>query len=244
MWTVVGLPLLDGREVTMTDLNQLDAEQIKEQICEIGRRLWQRQLVAGIDGNITVRLTENEILCTPTMHSKGFLEPTDICLVNLAGEQLSGAKRRSSEILLHLEILKARSDVLSVVHSHPPHATAFAISGRPVPLGLLAEAEFFLGDVPVAPYEMPGTATFARTVLPFVHRSNACILANHGAVTYGASLIDAYNLMEVLDSYCRIVLLADSLGSPQTLSDDQRAALAQLRVQSGVAPLQPTPTIE
>lgn len=223
----------------MSEIDQLDADQIKEQICDIGRRLWQRQLVAGIDGNITVRLTESEVLCTPTMHSKGFLEPTDICLVDLHGEQLAGQKRRSSEILLHLEILKARPDVRSVVHSHPPHATAFAVSGRQVPLGLLAEAEFFLGEVPVAPYELPGTATFARTVLPYVHRSNACLLANHGAVTYGESLIDAYNLMEVLDSYCRIVLLAESLGPTQSLTADQQAELSQLRVQSGVAPPNP-----
>lgn len=216
--------------------NQLDAEQIKEQICDIGRRLWQRQLVAGIDGNITVRLTENEVLCTPTMHSKGFLLSSDICLVNMAGEQLAGTKRRSSEVLLHLEILKARPDVLSVVHSHPPHATAFAISNRTVPGGLLAEAEFFLGEVPVAPYELPGTATFARTVLPYVHRSNACLLANHGAVTYGPSLIDAYNLMEVLDAYCRVVLLAESIGPTHCLSQDQRDQLAQLSVDCGVAP--------
>lgn len=228
----------------MSELIQSDAEQIKEQICDIGRRLWQRQLVAGIDGNITVRLTENEVLCTPTMHSKGFLEPEDICLVDLAGEQLAGSKRRSSEILLHLEILKARPDVMSVVHGHPPYATAFAISGRPVPLGLLAEAEFFLGEVPVAPYELPGTATFARTVLPYVHRSNACLLANHGAVTYGKSLIDAYNLMEVLDSSCRIVLLAESLGPTQSLSPDQQAELAQLRVEAGAAPPQPPSSID
>ena len=176
------------------------------------------------------------------MLSKGFMEPADICLVNLAGEQLAGTKRRTSEILLHLEILKARPDVMSVVHSHTPHATAFAISGRSVPQGLLAEAEFFLGEIPIAPFELPGTPTFARTVLPYVQRTNACLLANHGAVTYGSSLIDAYNLMEVLDAYCRIVLLAEGAGPTQSLTAEQRAELSRLRLQSGIAPPELTPT--
>ena len=216
--------------------NSIEVEELKSLICDIGRRLWQRQLVAGIDGNLTIRLNADEVLCTPTMQSKGFLQPADICLVNMAGEQLAGHKRSSSEVLLHLEILKARPDVMSVVHSHPPHATAFAITGRPVPRGLVAEAEYFLGEVPVAPYEMPGTATFARTVLPFVHRSNACLLANHGAVTYGSSLVEAYNLMEVLDAYCRVVLLAEQAGPTKPLSASECAALAELRIQNQVAP--------
>lgn len=198
-----------------------DAEQLKLLICEIGRRLWQRSLVAGTDGNISVRLTETEVLCTPTMQSKGFLEPADICLVNLTGEQLAGTKRRSSEVLMHLEILRARPDVQGVVHCHAPHATAFALSGRPVPMGVMAEAEAFLGAIPTVPYVQPGTAEFARAVAPYVAQSNVCLLANHGAVSCGASLEEAYNLMEVLDGYCRIVLLAEQLGPLERLSEEE-----------------------
>ncbi len=213
-----------------------DAEHIKAEICAVGRRMWQRGLVAGSDGNISVRLNEQQILCTPTMCSKGVLEPADICLLDVSGEQLAGEKRRSSEVLLHLEILKARPDVMSVVHCHPPHATAFAITGRSVPMGVMAEADVFLGDVPLVPYETPGTAAFAQTILPFVHDSNVCLLANHGAVTYGPSLEQAYNLMEVLDAYCRILLLSESLGSVRPMSQEHRGALAKIRHRGGFVP--------
>jgi L-fuculose-phosphate aldolase len=213
-----------------------DSERIKAAICEIGQRMWQRGLVAGSDGNISVRLNDEQILCTPTMCSKGFMQPADICLLELTGEQVAGEKRRSSEALLHLEILKARPDVKSVVHCHPPHATAFAITGRSIPMGAMAEADVFLGDVPLVPYETPGTAAFAKTILPFVHDSNACLLANHGAVTYGPSLEQAYNLMEVLDAYCRILLLSEQLGPVRTLSNDYRSALAKIRQRGGFVP--------
>ncbi len=213
-----------------------DIEHLKKQICEIGRRMWQRALVAGSDGNISVRLNAEQILCTPTMCSKGFMEPRDICLVDRNGQQLAGDKCCSSEFRLHLEILQARPDVMSVVHCHPPHATAFAIAGRPVPMGAMAEADVFLGEVPIVPYETPGTVEFAREILPFVDQSNACLLANHGAVTFGASIEQAYNLMEVLDAYCRILLLSEQLGPVQTLSGNYRLALAKIRQQSGFAP--------
>ena len=211
-------------------------EIFKAEICEIGQRMWLRGLVAGSDGNISVRFGDDQLLCTPTMCAKGFMEPSDICLLDFRGEQLAGEKRRSSEVLLHLEILKARPDVMGVVHCHPPHATAFAITGRSIPMGAMAEADVFLGDVPLVPYETPGTAAFANTILPFVHDSNACLLANHGAVTYGPSLEQAYNLMEVLDSYCRILLLSEQLGPVRTLSGDYRSALAKIRQRGGLVP--------
>lgn len=198
--------------------------------------MWQRGLVAGTDGNISVRLNDEQFFCTPTMCSKGFMEPADICLMNVTGEQLAGEKRRSSEVLLHIEVLRARTDVRSVVHCHPPHATAFAITGRSIPMGALAEADVFLGDVPIVPYDTPGTAAFAQSILPFVHDSNACLLANHGAITFGPSLEQAYNLMEVLDAYCRILLLAEPLGPVQTLSSEYRGVLAKIRSRSGFAP--------
>lgn len=198
--------------------------------------MWQRGLVAGSDGNISVRLNDEQFLCTPTMCSKGFMRPTEICLLNVGGEQIEGEKRRSSESLLHLEILKARPDVVGVVHCHPPHATAFALTGRSIPMGVMAEADVFLGDVPLVPYETPGTAAFAQAILPFAHRSNACLLANHGAVTYGPSLEQSYNLMEVLDAYCRILLLCNSLGPLQMLLPEERDALAKIRLQGGFAP--------
>src|ERR687891_2231942 len=138
----------------------LDVQQLKQAICDIGDRIYKRGFAAANDGNISVRLNDAEVLCTPTMCCKGFLTPDDICVVDMDGNQLAGRKKRSSEALLHLEIMKARPDVQSVVHCHPPHATAFAITREPIPQCVLPEVEVFLGDVPITKYETPGGKQF------------------------------------------------------------------------------------
>src|SRR5947199_4746600 len=150
--------------------------KIKEEICEIGRRLYNKGFAAANDGNISIRLNEKEILCTPTMVSKGFMKPEDVCKVDYDGNQLAGTRKRSSEILLHLAVYKNRPDVNGVVHCHPPHATAFAVAGVPIPKCVLPEVEVFLGEVPTAIYETPGTQKFAETVLPYVKDCNTITL--------------------------------------------------------------------
>ena len=105
--------------------------KIKQDICEIGRRLYNKGFAAANDGNISFRLSEDRVLCTPTRVSKGFMKPDDLCIVDLEGKQLAGKRKRSSEILLHLAIMKARPDVRACVHCHPPHATAFAVRRAP-----------------------------------------------------------------------------------------------------------------
>ena len=146
----------------------VNVHKIKQDMCEIGRRIYAKGFAAANDGNITVRISENEVLCTPTMHSKGFLKPDDISTVDMTGKQIAGRKKRSSEALLHLEIYRNRSDVKSVVHCHPPHATAFAVAREPIPQCVLPEVEVFLGDTPITKYETPGGQGFADTIIPFV----------------------------------------------------------------------------
>ena len=214
----------------------IEVDRLKREICDVGLRLYERGLVAGSDGNITTRLNEEQVLCTPTMLCKGQMRPEDICLVDMEGNQLSGDRQRTSEVLLHLEIFKARPDVQSVVHCHAPHATAYAISGKPVPRAVMPESEFFFGEIPTAPYETPGTAKFARTILPFVERTNVCLLANHGTVTYAKSLELAYNYTEILDAYCRILLLSAPLGPPSTLPVEKCEELEAMRIQAKIAP--------
>jgi L-fuculose-phosphate aldolase len=209
--------------------------ELKQAICDIGDRIYKRGFAAANDGNITVRLNEREVLCTPAMCCKGFLKPEDICVVDMDGNQLAGRKKRSSEALLHLEILNARPDVQSVVHCHPPHATAFAITREPIPQAVLPEVEFFLGEVPIAPYETPGSKKFAETILPFVQNSSAIILANHGTVTYGEDLERAYWRTEILDSYCRILILARQLGPLQYLSPHKTKELLELKKKAGIS---------
>jgi L-fuculose-phosphate aldolase len=207
--------------------------KIKQDMCEIGRRIYDRQFAAANDGNITVRVSENEVLCTPTLQCKGFLKPDDIALIDMNGKQISGRKKRSSEALLHLEIYRQREDVKSVVHCHPPHATAFAIAHEPIPQCILPEVEVFLGDVPITKYETPGGQEFADTIIPFVKRTNILILANHGTVSYGESVEQAYWWTEILDSYCRMLLLAKQLGNVSFLSGQKSQELLDLKDQWG-----------
>jgi L-fuculose-phosphate aldolase len=207
--------------------------KIKQDMCDIGRRIYNRQFAAANDGNITVRVGENEVLCTPTLHCKGFLKPDDISLVDMTGKQLSGRKKRSSEALLHLEIYRQRDDIKSVVHCHPPHATAFAIAREPIPQCILPEVEVFLGDVPITKYETPGGQSFADTIIPFVNRTNIMILANHGTVSYGETVEQAYWWTEILDSYCRMLMLAKQLGNVSFLSAQKSQELLDLKDQWG-----------
>jgi L-fuculose-phosphate aldolase len=211
----------------------MNAHHIKQEICEIGRRIYAKGFAAANDGNISYRIGENEVLCSPTMVSKGFLKPDDICTVDLDGNQLAGKKKRSSEILLHLTIMKARPEIKSVVHCHPPHATAFAVAHEAIPQCVLPEVEVFLGDVPITKYETPGGQKFADTVLPFVHKCNVMILANHGTVSFGETVERAYWWTEILDAYCRILMLARDLGRVNYLGEQKTRELLDLKTKWG-----------
>jgi len=207
--------------------------KLKEQICEIGRRVYAKGFAAANDGNISIRLNDREVLCSPTMMSKGFLKPEDLCVVDYEGKQLRGTRKRSSEILLHLAVYKHRSDVQAVVHCHPPHATAFAVAGVPIPKCVLPEVEVFLGEVPTAIYETPGTQKFAHTIVPHLKASNTIILANHGTVTFGPDLEKAYWNSEIIDAYCKILILAKQLGNVNYFTQQQTKELLDLKKRLG-----------
>lgn len=209
--------------------------QLKQEICDIGRRIYQKGFAAANDGNISYRVSEKEVLCTPTMISKGFMKPEDLCIVDMEGKQISGRRKRTSEIMLHLAIMKARPEIKAVVHCHPPHATAFGIAREPVPQCVLPEVEIFLGDVPITKYAIPGGQEFADTILPFVHKTNVIILANHGTVSFGENVERAYWWTEVLDAYCRILMLSRSLGRVNYFTEPEARALLDLKTKWGFA---------
>jgi len=190
---------------------------IREEICEIGRRIWHRGYCAGNGGNISVRISPDIILCTPTGVSKGFMKAEEICTVDISGKQLAGPKPCTSEVKLHLEIYKARMDIHAVVHCHAPHLTAYAISRKDVPGGVYPEAEVIVGRIPVANFYPPGSRELAESVKPYVSGS-AVLLANHGAVTWAGSLEEAYFKMESAETYCQILMLAGQIGGPVPLS--------------------------
>ncbi len=201
-----------------------EAEEIKKEICAVGRKLWLRQFVDGNGGNISYRIGPNEVICTPTLVSKYDLTPDDLCLVDLEGHQIAGTKPRTSEIFLHLEIYKAVPEAKSAVHCHPPHATAYAITGKVPPNLIIPEFEVFVGKVAISPYKTPGTAEFAQTVLPFVRDHNTILLANHGIVCWADTVTHAEWYAEVLETYCWTLMLASQLSSPISYFTDQQAA--------------------
>lgn len=208
--------------------------QVKEQICEIGRRVWQREYVAANDGNFSVRIADNRVVATPTMLSKGFMQPEDLVVIDMAGNQLEGHRRPTSETLLHLGIYKERSDIKAVLHAHPPYATAFAVAQEPVPKCVLPEVEIFLGEIPITQYATPGSREFAESIRPFLKNFNLFLLANHGALAVGEDLEQAYYRMEIVDQYCRILLYARQLGGTKQITQEKMQELFQLKERFGI----------
>ncbi len=212
-----------------------EVEALKEEMCDIGRRLWQRAYVDGNGGNISIRLQDNLVLCTPTLVSKGFMKPDDMCFVDLDGNQKMGAKKRTSEILMHLEMMKAQPKAKAVVHCHPPYATAFAVAQIKPPTCMIPEIEVMVGELAIADYDTPGTVEMGKKVAALVENHNTVLMANHGVVAWSHSMEDAYFKMEILEAYCRTVVVGAQLGtemkafSPAKLKD-----LLQIKQKMGI----------
>jgi len=194
-------------------------------LIEICRLLWQRGLIAGRDGNVSVRLRDGRILVTPAGMAKRTCIDDDLVVVAADGAHVEGARASSSELGIHLRIYRCRPDVSAVVHAHPPIATGFALAGETLPPDALPEIVLGIGAVPLVHYETPGTEALADALEPHLVGHDAFLLANHGAVTIGPSLGVAYERMESLEHTARIVLTARLLGRVIALSPAQIAAL-------------------
>jgi len=185
------------------------------------RQLAAHGLIAGRDGNLSVRLAADRILVTPSGHLKALVSARDMVEVNLGGEaRRAGPRKPTSELDLHLRILRHRPDVHAVVHAHPPMATAFAVAGEEIPANLLPELIFVVGPVPLVPYGTPGTPELGDRVMPYLQGHDALLLANHGAVTMGKTLDEAWIRMESLEHCARIILAARLIGRPRPLRRD------------------------
>ena len=210
--------------------------EIKKQICEIGRRIYDKGMVASNDGNISVKLNDNEFLCTPTGVSKGFMTPEYICKVDANGKviQANEGFKPSSEIKMHMRVYKERPDVKSVVHAHPLYATSFAIAGIPLTEPIMPEAVIALGCVPIAEYGTPSTEEIPDAVSKYVQYYDAVLLANHGALSFSDSLLSAYHKMESLEFYAQLLYQSKMLGGPKQLSEEQVQRLYEIRRQFGM----------
>jgi len=215
--------------------NSAYCHELKQQLCEMGRRLWQRAYVDGNGGNIAIRVGEDIALCTPTLVSKGFMKPGDMCLVDFEGNQLAGVKKRTSEILMHLQIMKRQPKAVATVHCHPPYATGFAVAGIEPPTCMVPEYEVF-ASVAIAPYRTPGTPEMGQLVADLVDKHNVILMANHGVVSWSHNNVeDAYFKMEILEAYCRTILVAAQLGKPaNTMTATQLQDLLKIKQSLGI----------
>ena len=210
------------------------AARIKEEMIRVGKKLWERQYVDGNGGNISYRIAHEYVICTPTMCSKGDLTPADLSLIDLENARVCGERPHTSEVLLHLEIYKAVPQARAVIHCHPPHATAYAITGLLPPGNVIPEQEVFVGPLAVTPYETPGTKKFAETVLPYAQKHNTILLGNHGIVCWADTLTHAEWLAEIVDTYCRTIMLAQSLSGPiKNIAADKIADLLEIKKRLG-----------
>lgn len=206
---------------------QWDEWELREHMCVVGKRLYDLFMITSNDGNISVRLSEQELLITPTGVSKGFMKPENMIKIGPDGTIIDTRKQfhPSSEYKMHLAIYQQRPDVRAVVHAHPPTATGFAVAGVPLDKPFLPEVVVRTGPTPLVPYAIPGGEELPESLMPFIKDHDTLLLGNHGVVAYSDNLTDALFNMETVELNARIYLTAHLLRGINFLSQEQVAAL-------------------
>jgi len=209
---------------------------LRQRMSDIGERIWNKDYVDGNGGNLTIRVGDNLVLCTPTLISKGFMKAEDMCLVDMNGTQLAGTRKRTSEVMTHIGIMKRQPKAKACCHAHPPHATAFAVASVVPPTCMIPEAEVFLGQIGMAPYQTPGSPENADTVGEIGVDHMSVLMENHGVITWGKDIEDAYWKMENTDAYCKTIWMASQLkgGELKTISGSQAKELIGIRKSLGM----------
>jgi L-fuculose-phosphate aldolase len=225
------MPLKIWHENLMDVMSELSARQ---QIVAACQRLYNRNMLAAADGNVSIRLNNERVLITPSGIAKGFITPEQVCAINLKGEILEG--QPSAERAMHLEIYRQCEKAVAVVHAHPPHAIAWSV-GRPdlreLPSESLPEVILACGRIPIIPYARPTTEDMGANLREFLPRQRAMILARHGAVTWGETIEEAINGMERVEHSSQILFLSAQLGKLDSLPAEELKALRAMREQMG-----------
>jgi len=208
--------------------------KVKKDIVEVCRRIYQRGYVAANDGNVSVRIDEKHVVLTPTGMSKGYLQPSDLVVLDLDGNKVSGTSKPSSESKMHLSIYRGRPDIKAVVHAHPPTATGFAVAGIPLTQCILPEVIISVGAIPIAEYATPGTQALADVVVRYLKQYDAVLLENHGAITVGSCVYNAHFKMETMEHFAKIMFVAYQLGNVRGLPAKDVEELIALRKKFGI----------
>jgi L-fuculose-phosphate aldolase len=221
---------------SLSDLSRRTETQLREEICRVGRWMYERGFIVAGEGNLSVRLDADRILTTPTCMNKGMMGPGDLVIMDMDGRHLQGDRKISSEAGMHLLFYRMRPDVNAVCHGHPATATGFAVAGQGLDQALLPEVVVCLGKIPLVRYATPGTADLSAVLEPHIPHYDALLLANHGAVTCGPDLLTAFFRMETLEHFAKITLAARLAGEPQLLSTREVAKLMAARARYHVTP--------
>ncbi|MFL6450347.1 MAG: class II aldolase/adducin family protein [Bryobacteraceae bacterium] len=195
--------------------------EYRADLVRVCRLIYEKGWVAMNDGNVSIRLDNERILCTPTAISKGQIEADDLIICDLSGKKVEGRRERTSEIAMHITVYEMRPDIFSVVHAHPPVATGFATAGRALDKALLPEVVIHLGAVPLAAYGLPGTSALSDGMLPFIPNYDAILLENHGCTTWGTDVWQAFFRMEMVEHFARITFVAEMLGGAKPLPREE-----------------------
>ncbi|HUI31914.1 MAG TPA: class II aldolase/adducin family protein [Candidatus Acidoferrales bacterium] len=210
-----------------------NVDRLRKEITEIGIKLYERGYIAANDGNISARINKNRVLITPTRMRKGSMKTSDLSIIDMTGKLITGKRKPSSECDFHVKIYRDRRDVNSVCHAHPPYATGFAVAGVPLDKMILPEVIIRLGVVPIVDYGTPGHSDLYDQIHKKLKDHDAFLLANHGAITVGNSVMDAYDKMETLEHLAKIQFIAHLLGNVNTLTPEQVEKLIPLREKFG-----------
>lgn len=219
--------------------NQMASDRpIREQIVRFGEMLHGCGFVAATDGNLSARLGSDRILVTPTCMSKGRMRPSDLVIVDSEGRLISGRRKVSSEIAMHLLIYRLRPDVMGIVHAHPPTATGFAAAGLALNQPLVCEVVIGLGSIPLAKYGTPGTPELTEALEPLVPNYDAILMSNHGVVAYGTDVEQAYMKMETVEHFAKIALVTHQLGHQQPLgaAELEKLVVVRAKYRGGMEP--------
>lgn len=211
--------------------------RLRSAICEIGRLCYSRNYIVGADGNISGRLADGTILITPAGAMKGFLAPEQIAHVDMQGRTVDNGPKASTEVGIHLVCYAERADVRAVLHCHPPHAVAMTIAGFDMQCPVIPEIIVTIGGIPTAPFGTPGTPELAASIQNIVRCSDTVVMQNHGSVTIGPNLLDAYKKLDMLEHTARILWIASCIGTVKPLDPVNVTKLLGTREKLGIRTL-------
>ncbi|NUM33876.1 MAG: class II aldolase/adducin family protein [Candidatus Brocadiae bacterium] len=203
--------------------------EIREEICNIGHRLYSQNYIVGTDGNMSARLPGNVLLFTPSGVCKGNMTPEQILKTDMEGNKIAGQGKPSSEIQMHLMVYKHRPDVRAVVHAHPPFAVSLTIVGESLEKVLIPEVIVHLGSIPTAPYQTPGSLALAQSLCPFLEKSDTILLARHGIVAFAETLTQAYYKLECAEYAAKIAGMVRQMGGGNPLPASEIEILQEIR---------------